>query len=267
MTLDPQNPTPGDGQGGGTSPQHWLETLSPEATITTTGEDGNEVEIPLGEHPKMAEFKGKDLTEFAKSYLNAQKLIGQKDGLKPLPEDASDEDKAAWEKAYRELLGVPESPEGYEIQLPEGDVRDEGMSKWFAETAHSLGMPPAMAQRLSDAFNKFGQSFWADKMQADEDAGKAALVEVYESEEKAAEATELAKRGFVALAGKAGISKEEADIFTLAYGNDPVFVRLFDFIGKSFKEDDIPGGGGPSGGGDGEVSTEDFYKKQVFGGK
>lgn len=266
MTMDPQNPAPGaDGQGGGTSP-HWLETIPEDLKYEAKGDDGKTVEMALRDHPKLKEFAGKDIGEFAKSYAELNKLVGKKAGLQPLSEDASDEDKATFDQGLRQLLGVPETPEGYEIKMPEGAVKDEAMSGWFSKTAHELGFSPAQAQALSDAFGVFGQEYWDAKLDADNKAATETLTK--EFGDKAAEVAETAKRGFQAAAKRAGIESGEAELFLAAHGNDPTVLKVFKVFGEVFKEDGIPdGGGGTPGAVQGAKDTADFYKEDVFGGK
>lgn len=100
--------------------------------------------------PSMAKFK--DPAELAKSYLEAEKLIGRKGVVVP-GENATPEEVAA----FRAALGVPDAPDGYGLAAPEGlpdGVWNEDSAKAFAAKAHELGIPPAAAKGLAEWFAK-----------------------------------------------------------------------------------------------------------------
>lgn len=64
--------------------------------------------------------------------------------LKPLPENPTDEEVAAWRKAN----GVPGAPEGYLEKLPEGLVvgdDDKPFVDKFLQSMHGANAPPALA--------------------------------------------------------------------------------------------------------------------------
>ena len=71
-----------------------------------------------------------------------------------LGDNPTDEAKAA----HRTALGVPDTVEGYaDIKkpddLPEGLEYDQGLEGVFKNTAHALGLNPAQAKGVSDAYN------------------------------------------------------------------------------------------------------------------
>ncbi|WP_461209923.1 hypothetical protein [Desulfocurvus sp. DL9XJH121] len=269
--MDPQNNAPDNGQGGGTSPDNWLETIPEDMTFEVKGDDGEVKTIPLRSHDKLKEFAEQGVGGLAKSFLEAQKLIGQKAGLRALPEDATDEDKAAFDKELRKLVGVPETPEGYDIQIPEGQERDEEMSGWYAGTAHELGLSQAQAQALSDAFN----TFVSGRIASTEERNKAAVEAASKALEKAwgadmAANVETAKRGFHAVAQEAGLEAQEAGAFFEVHGNDPLVLRVFQKVGELRREHGLPDdgkGGAAPGAKDKPMDTEEFLKSEVFHGK
>lgn len=259
---------PEDGQGAGTTPEDggtdsWLSTIPETETFMAKGEDGKEVATPLREHPKLKEFRSP--AELAKSLLNAQQLLGKKTiGITPLKEDATDAEKAEWDKEFRRITGVPEKPEGYEFKFAEGTKVDEGMLGWFQQSAHKHGMPPGVAQGVAEDWAEHVNSYWAEEFKKQEEAEAANLKSIEEhfgGVEKTAEATELAKRGFEAVAKRAGISDEDIAAFRKVHGNDKTFVRLFHQIGlASTKEDSQAEGGG--GAEPKEENRRDKYEKQ-----
>lgn len=263
MNLEASTP-PEDGTSTETTSPEWLGSLPEDLTVETKGEDGAVQNLPLAQHPKLAEFKS--VGDLAKSYLGAQELIGRKAvGLVPPKADASDEDKAAFDKELRGVLGVPDAPDGYELKMAEGVDADETLVNWFKGTAHGLGLSPQQAQGLTDAWNTLSGEFLkqqeAEEAKAREDA-KASLAQLWGDEAPAK--AEAAKRGFAGAAKKAGIADEEAEAFMQAHGDNPVVLRVFSEFGKAFMEDGAASGSGSAGGA--APSSEQFFAEDVFGG-
>ena len=119
-----------------------------------------------------AEKPGEALT---KSYVEAQKMIGN--SLRLPSKDAKPEDR---ERAVNDILGklreggiletIPESPEKYEIKLPqiEGFEPNEPLITGFKQAAHKMGIPPSQAQGLFD---------WYINYQEDQDRAEQAEFE------------------------------------------------------------------------------------------
>lgn len=57
------------------------------------------------------------------------------------------DDKEGW-AALAKAMGVPDSPDGYKIELP-GTAGDDPLLQNYAAKAHELGVPPHMAQGLA----------------------------------------------------------------------------------------------------------------------
>ena len=97
-----------------------------------------------------------DVGALAKSYVNAQQMIGA-DKLAIPGKYATDED---WAEVDRRL-GRPDTPEGYQLEnnLPEGFEPDESALQGFQQAAHEIGLRPGQAQKLLDWYNnEMGQS-------------------------------------------------------------------------------------------------------------
>lgn len=80
---------------------------------------------------------------------NLQQLVGKKQDAVVIPD--ADADREAW-KPVLEKLGVPETPDGYGLKvpddLPEGiQVSQEELNE-FAGFAHELGLTPAQVSKL-----------------------------------------------------------------------------------------------------------------------
>ena len=105
-----------------------------------------------------------DVGALAKSYVNAQSMIGA-DKVAIPGKHATDED---WGEVYRRL-GRPDSPEGYELtnEMPEGAVVVDEMLDGFRGAAHDAGLSPQQAQKLLGWYNGFlGEMTQGDENQA-----------------------------------------------------------------------------------------------------
>jgi len=125
----------------------WRATLPEEWTVRLTGEDGEEREIPLREHPALARYESKD--EAVKALVHAQKLLGRTpEGYIRLPGPDADAEQMA---AFHAALGRPESPDGYtlpELELPEELELREELVAGLRARAHELGLTPAQVAGL-----------------------------------------------------------------------------------------------------------------------
>lgn len=119
------------------------------------------------------EYKGekslsnfKDMSDFVKSYLSAQKIVGA-DKI-PVPNKfATEED---W-KAVFNKLGAPEKPEDYKYNFKEGEVDQELLST-FNQQAHKLGLLPKQAESLIKFYNDMNEG---NSVQAEEKAAQTRL--------------------------------------------------------------------------------------------
>jgi len=119
------------------------------------------------------EYKGekslsnfKDMNDFVKSYLSAQKIVGA-DKI-PVPNKfATDED---W-KAVFNKLGAPEKPEDYKYNFKEGEV-DQDLLSNFNQQAHKLGLLPQQAESLIKFYNDMNEG---SSIQAEEKATETRL--------------------------------------------------------------------------------------------
>jgi hypothetical protein len=110
----------------------------------------------------------KDVSEVAKSWIEAQKVISQKGVIVP-GEKATPEEVAAFHKA----IGRPDTPDGYQLkapELPEGMTYDENRTKVFAAVAHKEGVSAKALSALHGA--------WNDMARAEYDANVKAVQEI-----------------------------------------------------------------------------------------
>jgi hypothetical protein len=107
----------------------------------------------IGDKPEWLEAKfwtdkGPNVEALAKSYDVAQRALGRKAQAVVPPTEKSTPEEVA---EYRKAIGVPESPEAYNLkpeQLPEGVVWDENVAKRAAELAHKHHIPAAAMQEF-----------------------------------------------------------------------------------------------------------------------
>ena len=119
------------------------------------------------------EYKGekslsnfKDMNDFVKSYLSAQKIVGA-DKI-PVPNKFATEDD--W-KAVFNKLGAPEKPEDYKYSFKEGEVDQEVLTS-FNQQAHKLGLLPSQAESLIKFYNDMNEG---SSIQAEEKASETRL--------------------------------------------------------------------------------------------
>jgi hypothetical protein len=89
-----------------------------------------------------------DVESLSKSYQGLEQLLGKKANAIVPPSEKSTPEEIA---AYRKAIGVPESPEAYNLkpeQLPEGVVWDENVAKRAAELAHKHNIPASAMTEL-----------------------------------------------------------------------------------------------------------------------
>lgn len=121
----------GGNGGGGGSATDW-QAFIPEATRTASAEV-----------LKGFANDGTGLENLLKGYTESQKLIGQK-GLMKLPENATDDQRKAFDEGLREVLGVPKDIAGYG-ELPaevDGVKADTKLREGFLGVAHKIGLSP-----------------------------------------------------------------------------------------------------------------------------
>ena len=139
-----------------------------------------------------------DIESLSKSYQGLEQLLGKKANAIVPPSEKSTPEEVA---AYRKAIGVPESPEAYNLkpeQLPEGVTWDDNVAKKAAELAHKHNVPAAAMQE----FMKFDMEraalmnqAAAQMIETQLETGRAELQKVWG--DKMPEKIELARRAAV----------------------------------------------------------------------
>lgn len=176
-----------------------------------------------------------DVPSLAKSYVNAQKMIGADKIVVP-SKHATDED---WKGVFSKL-GLPSDLKEYGIKKPDGsDLEDDFLEQFKAE-AHKSNILPKQAQKLVDWFSS------ANKVMT-ENVKKEMATKQIQAIEGLKKEWGLAFEGNVNKAHQ--VLKSFADEGMMQYieksglGNDVNLIKLFAKIGESLQEDKIIGKG------------------------
>ena len=144
-----------------TAVEEQSQPSEPTATIepTTTNEVSWRDSLPdeLKSNASLEKFS--DVSTLAKSYINAESMIGKDKMVIPGANTTEDE----WNDIY-DKLGRPSDPNAYELtaELAEGEQIDEQLMSSFKETAHKHGLSPTQAQGLLDYYNSISSQSMVD---------------------------------------------------------------------------------------------------------
>jgi len=126
-----------------------LETPAEVAQGGSGNDFLNMIPEDLREHPSLSPIK--DVGNLAKSYINAQQLIGA-DKL-PAPKNPSEEQLSA----IYNYLGKPESADAYEFAV-DGNVITEEVATSYKDVAHKLNLTPKQASGILDYYKGLADS-------------------------------------------------------------------------------------------------------------
>jgi hypothetical protein len=205
----------------------------------------------LRDAPSLAKFA--DPGALAKSYVEAEGLIGRKGLIIPTEKDAPEV-----HARFRAALGVPEKPEGYTLKAPEGippEAWGEDGVKALATWAHELGLTPAQAQGVADRYAKVqaeGLQRAAEGIEPDgrkmEDVLRQEWGVGYDGK------LEVARRAAKQFGGDGVLDALEAKTGGAA------MLRMFAAIGEAMAEDRPAGMGTGRGAGDPKAELKDIMK-------
>ena len=170
-----------------------------------------------------------DIPNLAKSYVNAQKLVGADKVILPKGE----EDVDGWNRVF-EKLGRPESPDKYTIEPPENLKNIPELEKGFRELAHKQGLNN---KQVKDLYNWYeGQVTEASaKAQAERESALVALKTEYGSDYE--KHIDNAKKAAVLYGGE----DFKAYLDNSGLGNDPTIIKFLAKVGALTKEDSVKG--------------------------
>jgi hypothetical protein len=149
-----------------------METPSEVASGGSGNEFLNMIPEELRDHPSISPIK--DVENLARSYVNAQRLIGA-DKI-AVPVNPTDEDL---DRIY-DRLGRPEAPSDYGFDV-DGNVITEELATDYAEVAHKLRLTPDQAKGVLDYYRSAVEQTGAQSLELAE-AAKEQTVESLRSE-------------------------------------------------------------------------------------
>ncbi len=238
----------GQGEGGGAVPAGTAPAgTAPAGTAPASAPDwfaGLAPEFQGNQH--LAGFKGKKLDEFAADYVATKGLVGtQPAGMVKLPDPTDVKGR----DAILRKLGVPDSPDNYDLALPDDLAKDADVAKgftadtatWMAQTAHKLGIPADIAKSLYGEYAKLYQTgLQQQKAQADTKAQNE--LQTLETKYGPAIDNTLAEAGFAA--NRFGVLDA---INEAGLGTHPGIVALLAHAAKHISEGGEGGPGAPRG--------------------
>ncbi len=180
---------------------------------------------------------------------------GQPDGLAPLPDDASDDQRADFDKKLRALAGVPQDANAYGDFGFGEDVKIDTASadyKYYTELFHEAGISKAQAKKLLEGHHKFALEQVEHHKRTENDTiaeyraqVKRDFVKECGGEAAFKDFNDTAVRGFKASAQGAGLTDKDVSGLLSVMGDDPRFVKIFNAIGKMHREDVLITGAAP----------------------
>jgi len=207
--------------GVATAPIDWKSTLDPT----------------IKDHPSLKNFKTPG--DVAKSYLEAQRLIGKK-GV-PLPsKDADpldDTKRKDWDTVY-DTLGRPSDPNAYElpkVEYPAGFPKvPEETVKGFKELSHKIGLLPHQVKALYQWQHEQAMNGVNQNTEAQATSLRTSEQELRKEYGKAFDSNLSIAKG---LLKKFGSNEVLAGLDSSGFGNNPHFIRFMVKVAKQFGED------------------------------
>jgi hypothetical protein len=184
------------------------------------------------EDPSMEAIQTVD--NLAKSYVNAQKMIGTDKIM--VPNKYAEENE--WNDVFKKL-GLPEKPDDYDINFTETEDFDKDFFSNFKNAAHGAGILPKQAQKLFDWYTETNTQLINDYQTQREVTEKQATDNLksewgsaYDSKLKAAQAAvnHYGDDGLTSFLDETGL------------GNNPNLIKAFAKMGESLSEDSFTDG-------------------------
>ncbi len=133
-----------------TAVEQQSQPSEPTATETPTTEVSWRDSLPDDIKGNTSLEKFSDVSTLAKSYINAESMIGKDKMVVPGVNTTEDE----WNDIYTKL-GRPTTPDEYnlELALEEGEAVDDQLFASFKDAAHKHGLSPQQAQGILDYYS------------------------------------------------------------------------------------------------------------------
>ena len=180
---------------------------------------------------------------------------GDSAGLVPLPENATEEQRAEFDKKLRALAGVPLEAKDYGDFGFGDEVKIDTASddyQFYTGLFHKAGLSRAQCKMLLEAHQKRSAEQLVHLQKQSDSAiseyraqVKRDFIKSLGGEAAFKDYDAIAERGFKASAQGAGLSDKEAKGLLDIMRDDPRFIKMFHGIGKLFREDVLITGAAP----------------------
>ena len=226
------------------------------------GPESNSYEIPgwqagIADAYKGHEaLKGMDVpTKLVEAYLESKGKLSEFEGRSYIPgENASSEE---W-TTYRKAMGVPDTKEGYQFNLPDDMDRNEveGLASWIKDVAFTEGLPVQATQRIFDRWvtdtKKLREDYHKDERAKKQDR-ESALKEKYGEkwDTRVSSAKDFVKGRLGEEIFNSMMEKNLLD--------DPVYLDGFGKLSDALSEDNLPGTGQTTGGDSGRDPLRELF--------
>jgi hypothetical protein len=177
----------------------------------------NMIPEELRDHPSLNPIR--DVGNLARSYVNAQRLIGA-DKL-PMPMNPTDEDL---DNIYGRL-GRPETPEGYEVTA-DGNIVTEEIANDFKGVAHQLRLTPDQASGILEYYKSMSEGSVAKMQHSEQEYQQQVQTELKQEWGEAYESKiQSAANAFQEFSSPEVLEMQLAD--GTKVGNHPDFIKAF----------------------------------------
>lgn len=122
------------------APTSWLDTFQDAETKAWVENKG---------------FHKQNVEALAKSYRSLEQMTGKR--AETMIELPTTDDAEAWGKVYSRL-GRPETPDKYEITLPEGQGTSQ-LADWSRKAFYEAGLTAKQAKAIADGWNKLNGDY------------------------------------------------------------------------------------------------------------
>jgi len=180
-------------------------------------------------HPSLGSLDS--VESLAKSYVNAQKLIGKE----KLPVPTGPEDKETWNTVFTRL-GRPETAEGYQIDratVPSEIPIDDDFLTNFRTMVHGLGLNPTQTQGIFNWWVELEKGVLGELSEMDQTERQQAEAALRQEWGKAYDQNIVLARTLITKFG----GKVASDLLSSPFANDPKVIKFLAAIGRAMSED------------------------------
>ena len=228
--ADPVGETPAAAAPGSLSSENWRDFVSED----------------LRSNESLAKFTSLD--GLAKSYINAEGMVGKDKIVMPTTDDE-------WGQAY-DKLGRPETAAAYELNYPEGVDGTDEISTAFKDAAHKAGLSQNQIAQIHDWYNGTSSELAASqKLQNEQKHVEAESNLKGEWGEKYSSNVEVAKR----VVAEFGDEEFSQFINESGLGNNTGMIKFLHKIGSVVSEDNVEDGSGA------QQQTPDQIREEING--